>query len=82
MLLRWLPHSTEAEEGQTFKTEVEVEYMEIYNEKIRDLFSGSKEHKDSMKVREHPKKGVYVEGVIRKVCRTLLCSHPQNNRLQ
>ena len=55
------------EEGRNLKTEVEVEYMEIYNEKIRDLFSGSKEHKDSMKVREHPKKGVYVEGIIRKV---------------
>lgn len=50
------------------KTEVEVEYMEIYNETIRDLFSGSKEHKEAMKVREHPKKGVYVEGVIRKAC--------------
>eukprot|EP00668_Euglena_longa_P041516 GGOE01054657.1.p1 GENE.GGOE01054657.1~~GGOE01054657.1.p1 ORF type:complete len:329 (+),score=102.44 GGOE01054657.1:15-1001(+) len=61
---------TGAEEGQAFKTEVEVEYMEIYNEKIRDLFSGNKEHKDSMKVREHPKKGVYVEGVIRKVVDT------------
>ena len=56
-----------AEDGTIYKSEVEVEYMEIYNEKIRDLFSTNKEHKDSMKVREHPKKGVYVEGIIRKV---------------
>eukprot|EP01004_Peranema_trichophorum_P003134 NODE_213_length_3223_cov_28.668710_g184_i0.p1 GENE.NODE_213_length_3223_cov_28.668710_g184_i0~~NODE_213_length_3223_cov_28.668710_g184_i0.p1 ORF type:complete len:990 (+),score=205.42 NODE_213_length_3223_cov_28.668710_g184_i0:63-3032(+) len=55
------------QEGQTYKAEVEVEYMEIYNEKIRDLFAPGIEHNENMKIRDHPKKGVYVEGLLRKV---------------
>ncbi len=40
-------------------------YMEIYNERVRDLLnhggsSGSKVH--SLRVREHPTEGPYVEG--------------------
>ena len=40
-------------------------YMEIYNEKVRDLLrpqpaSGKIQH--SLRVREHPKDGPYVEG--------------------
>ena len=38
--------------------------MEIYNEKVRDLLNpgaaGNKAH--SLRVREHPKEGPYVEG--------------------
>ena len=38
-------------------------YMEIYNEKVRDLLRpqpGKVQH--SLRVREHPKDGPYVEG--------------------
>ncbi|XP_019864249.1 PREDICTED: kinesin-like protein KIF16B, partial [Amphimedon queenslandica] len=48
---------------------VEVSYMEIYNEKVRDLLkmsvpsSNSPQH--NLKVREHPKEGPYVENLSR-----------------
>ena len=38
-------------------------YMEIYNEKVRDLLdtSSSKSAVHNLKIREHPKDGPYVE---------------------
>lgn len=39
--------------------------MEIYNEKVRDLLqstSGKDQQLHSLRVREHPKEGPYVEG--------------------
>ena len=40
--------------------------MEIYNEKVRDLLNpgsyGGKSHQHSLRVREHPTQGPYVEG--------------------
>ena len=39
---------------------VKVSMMEIYNEKIRDLFSSTPPPKGGLKVRTHPKKGTYV----------------------
>ncbi len=48
-------------------------YMEIYNEKVRDLLKPTVPgHGDqqlhSLRVREHPKEGPYVEGVCVCVC--------------
>ncbi|XP_075883883.1 kinesin-like protein KIF13A isoform X3 [Nelusetta ayraudi] len=47
-------------EGHTFK--VEVSYMEIYNEKVRDLLD-PKGGRQSLKVREHKVLGPYVDGL-------------------
>ncbi|XP_008566699.1 PREDICTED: LOW QUALITY PROTEIN: kinesin-like protein KIF13A [Galeopterus variegatus] len=52
--------SSEQNESQTFK--VEVSYMEIYNEKVRDLLD-PKGSRQSLKVREHKVLGPYVDGL-------------------
>ncbi|KAL7422898.1 hypothetical protein Q5752_002195 [Cryptotrichosporon argae] len=44
---------------------VEVSYMEIYNEKVRDLLNPK--NKGNLKVREHPSLGPYVEDLSRLV---------------
>lgn len=41
----------------TYRTE--VSYLEIYNERVRDLLSPSTNH--SLRVREHPRQGPYVQ---------------------
>ncbi len=43
----------------TLKCTVEVSYLEIYNERVRDLLNPST--KGNLKVREHPSTGPYVE---------------------
>ncbi|XP_044063365.1 kinesin-like protein KIF13A isoform X11 [Siniperca chuatsi] len=50
----------EGNEAHTFK--VEVSYMEIYNEKVRDLLD-PKGSRQSLKVREHKVLGPYVDGL-------------------
>ncbi len=42
-------------------------YMEIYNEKVRDLLyhGASTSQAHSLRVREHPTEGPYVEGMAR-----------------
>ena len=40
-------------------------YMEIYNEKVRDLLEGGRKAGLALRVREHPKEGPYVEGLSR-----------------
>ncbi len=42
-------------------------YLEIYNERVRDLLKGGGGEKPqhSLRVREHPKDGPYVQG---KIC--------------
>ncbi|MEE6464869.1 hypothetical protein FKM82_006386 [Ascaphus truei] len=52
--------SEEENVSQTFK--VEVSYMEIYNEKVRDLLD-PKGNRQSLKVREHKVLGPYVDGL-------------------
>jgi hypothetical protein len=43
--------------------QVQISMIEIYNERVQDLLIDAKHRpKDGMKVREHPEKGVYVEG--------------------
>lgn len=39
--------------------------IEIYNEEVRDLFNPSSKRRGGLKVREHPKKGPYVEGLFK-----------------
>lgn len=56
---------TKAEQQLTFKTE--VSYMEIYNEKVKDLLDtkegGSQSSNHHLKVREHQLLGIYVDGL-------------------
>lgn len=47
------------EKGTTYRTE--VSYLEIYNERVKDLLKRNQTH--SLRVREHPKQGPYVEGL-------------------
>jgi len=42
---------------------VHASYLEIYNEEIRDLLGKDVKHKLDLK--EHPDKGVYVQGMTR-----------------
>eukprot|EP00899_Mesostigma_viride_P019238 jgi/Mesvir1/27315/Mv07139-RA.2 len=43
---------------------VEISMMEIYNENVRDLFCPVEGASKSLRVREHPQKGPYVEGLM------------------
>lgn len=46
--------------GSSFRTE--VSYLEIYNEKVKDLLNSKcSEYGNNLKVREHPKTGPYVQ---------------------
>eukprot|EP00730_Choanoeca_flexa_P000715 TRINITY_DN10309_c0_g1_i1.p1 TRINITY_DN10309_c0_g1~~TRINITY_DN10309_c0_g1_i1.p1 ORF type:complete len:916 (+),score=292.94 TRINITY_DN10309_c0_g1_i1:36-2750(+) len=51
----------EKSDDRTFN--VEVSYLEIYNEKVRDLLNPRSEH--NLRVREHPLLGPYVEDLSR-----------------
>jgi hypothetical protein len=43
---------------------IEVSYLEIYSEKIHDLLNAKQSReKENLQVRQHPKKGPYVEGL-------------------
>ncbi|XP_064164062.1 stAR-related lipid transfer protein 9 [Anguilla rostrata] len=54
-------------EGQS-PCRVEVSFLEIYNERVRDLLRRSEEKKPSpLRVREHPEKGPYVQGLSQHV---------------
>nr|CAB3259008.1 kinesin-like protein KIF13A [Phallusia mammillata] len=52
---------TETKESQSFK--VEVSFMEIYNEKVRDLLDPNGGTQHALKVREHKILGPYVDGL-------------------
>ena len=51
----------------TTKVIVDVMFFEIYNEKVRDLFNkkAATGEYDAPRIRQHPTKGVYVEGLKR-----------------
>ncbi|KAI8641211.1 hypothetical protein BD408DRAFT_418578 [Parasitella parasitica] len=51
--------------SNVLKFQVEVSYIEIYNEKVRDLLNPG--NKGNLKVREHPTIGPYVEDLSRLV---------------
>lgn len=46
------------------KFTVESSMLEIYNEQVRDLFNPSSNKPGGLKVREHPKRGVFVEDLV------------------
>ncbi|XP_062863998.1 stAR-related lipid transfer protein 9-like [Trichomycterus rosablanca] len=52
----------ETSDGQNCR--VEVSFLEIYNERVRDLLRGTDQKKPPpLRVREHPEKGPYVQGL-------------------
>lgn len=53
------------QEDKTTKCTVEVSYLEIYNERVRDLLNPAT--KGNLKVREHPSTGPYVEDLAKLV---------------
>ncbi|XP_036448794.1 stAR-related lipid transfer protein 9 isoform X2 [Colossoma macropomum] len=47
---------------------VEISFLEIYNERVRDLLRGNDQKKPApLRVREHPEKGPYVQGLSQHV---------------
>ncbi|GFO32296.1 kinesin-like protein [Plakobranchus ocellatus] len=58
------------EENVTFR--IEMSFLEIYNERVRDLLPRKRRRKHeryTLKVREHPKEGPYVQDLSRHVVR-------------
>ncbi|KAK2590765.1 hypothetical protein QQS21_011556 [Conoideocrella luteorostrata] len=53
------------QEDKSTKCTVEVSYLEIYNERVRDLLNPTT--KGNLKVREHPSTGPYVEDLAKLV---------------
>ncbi|KAE9555582.1 hypothetical protein FO519_001253 [Halicephalobus sp. NKZ332] len=53
----------EIETGELTSFKVEVSYMEIYNERVRDLLDPKKSGKQNLKVREHKSLGPMVDGL-------------------
>ncbi|XP_067130664.1 kinesin-like protein KIF28 isoform X2 [Centruroides vittatus] len=49
--------------GDNTEFEVRFSMLEIYNEIVRDLLNPTQDRKRGLKVREHPKKGFYAEGL-------------------
>lgn len=59
---------TELQTDKHLSCTVEVSYLEIYNERVRDLLNPST--KGNLKVREHPSTGPYVEDLAKLVVRS------------
>ncbi|TRY91768.1 hypothetical protein DNTS_023733 [Danionella cerebrum] len=56
----------ESADGQSCR--VEISFLEIYNERVRDLLRGTEQKKPTtLRVREHPEKGPYVQGLSQHV---------------
>ena len=54
----------ESDPDNCTKHEVQLSMLEIYNERIHDLLVRPADRpKDGLKIRQHPKIGVYVENV-------------------
>ena len=53
------------QEDKNLRCTVEVSYLEIYNERVRDLLNPA--NKGNLKVREHPSTGPYVEDLAKLV---------------
>ncbi|XP_053565509.1 kinesin-like protein KIF13B [Bombina bombina] len=64
MLCSTLFERTQKAENEELSFKVEVSFMEIYNEKVRDLLD-PKGNRQSLKVREHKVLGPYVDGLSR-----------------
>ncbi|PWY71828.1 kinesin-domain-containing protein [Aspergillus sclerotioniger CBS 115572] len=59
---------TSIQQDKNLGCTVEVSYLEIYNERVRDLLNPS--NKGNLKVREHPSTGPYVEDLAKLVVRS------------
>lgn len=59
---------TAMQKDKNLSCTVEVSYLEIYNERVRDLLNPST--KGNLKVREHPSTGPYVEDLAKLVVRS------------
>ena len=59
---------TKIQEDKNRSCTVEVSYLEIYNERVRDLLNPTT--KGNLKVREHPATGPYVEDLAKLVVRS------------
>ena len=59
---------TEMQKDKNLTYTVEVSYLEIYNERVRDLLNPTT--KGNLKVREHPSTGPYVEDLAKLVVRS------------
>ncbi|THC93199.1 hypothetical protein EYZ11_007326 [Aspergillus tanneri] len=59
---------TAIQRDKSLSCTVEVSYLEIYNERVRDLLNPS--NKGNLKVREHPSTGPYVEDLAKLVVRS------------
>lgn len=55
----------ELQQDKNLRCTVEVSYLEIYNERVRDLLNPA--NKGNLKVREHPSTGPYVEDLAKLV---------------
>ncbi|XP_065167719.1 kinesin-like protein Klp98A isoform X2 [Atheta coriaria] len=53
--------AADSKRGTTHR--VQVSYLEIYQERVADLLRGDDSDAQSLKVREHPKRGQYVQGL-------------------
>lgn len=58
------------ESDKNLTSTVEVSYLEIYNERVRDLLNPTT--KGNLKVREHPSTGPYVEDLAKLVVRSFV----------
>ncbi|KAI4259702.1 MAG: hypothetical protein LQ352_000635 [Teloschistes flavicans] len=58
----------ELQKDKNLTCTIEVSYLEIYNERVRDLLNPST--KGNLKVREHPSTGPYVEDLAKLVVRS------------
>lgn len=58
----------EMQKDSALSCTVEVSYLEIYNERVRDLLNPA--NKGNLKVREHPSTGPYVEDLAKLVVRS------------
>ena len=61
---------TEFQKDKNLTYTVEVSYLEIYNERVRDLLNPAT--KGNLKVREHPSTGPYVEDLAKLAVRSFL----------
>lgn len=59
---------TRIQEDKNLHCTIEVSYLEIYNERVRDLLNPTT--KGNLKVREHPSTGPYVEDLAKLVVRS------------
>ncbi|CAB3985233.1 kinesin KIF28P [Paramuricea clavata] len=50
-------------EGVAAQYEVQFSMLEIYNEQVRDLLNPQSNKKGGLKIRQHPKKGFYPQGL-------------------